>query len=229
MGQKMNEACPHCTKAIFIETIETEIGEDTDSSFGIISYVCPSCQKIVIKLIEMPKNNVFSMNKTAIYNPEYIKSKNTVYPQNINRPPIPKEVPLKYATDYNEACLILNYSPKASATLSRRCLQSIIHDELNIDYNNLNREIDDVIKNQKFNSQILALLHSLREFGNFGAHSTKDTKSGEILEVEPGEAEYCLSILDAIFDFQFVQPAKYEEIKKDLNVKLKAAGKKEIK
>jgi hypothetical protein len=40
------------------------------------------------------------------------------------------------------------------------------------------------------------------------AHPNKSTATGDYLEVEPGEAEWGLDILDGLFDFYFVQPAK---------------------
>jgi hypothetical protein len=40
----------------------------------------------------------------------------------------PNYVPKVILDDYNEACLIRDLSPKASATLSRRCLQGMIRD-----------------------------------------------------------------------------------------------------
>jgi hypothetical protein len=43
--------------------------------------------------------------------------------------PAPIEVPKEFADDYNEACLILEDSPKSSAALSRRCLQHILREK----------------------------------------------------------------------------------------------------
>ena len=40
----------------------------------------------------------------------------------------PEYVPVQIRSDYEEAYAILSISPKASATLSRRCLQGMIHD-----------------------------------------------------------------------------------------------------
>lgn len=223
----LNTQCPHCLKYATVNQMETHLNADIDGNWWIIHYNCPACEKKVIHIILMDNVSVGVLQ--PLPNDQYQKQNQLVYPKNINRSPIPNEVPKKYADDYKESCLVLCDSPKASAALSRRCLQSIIHDELNIDHNNLNREIDDVIKNNKLPSSILGLLHGLREFGNFGAHPTKDINSGEILEVELGEAEFCLSILETIFDHQFVQPAKAAVIKNDLNNKLIAAGKNPIK
>jgi hypothetical protein len=51
-----------------------------------------------------------------------------IYPVGTNRGPIPPEVPEHIARDYSEACRVLPSSAKASAALSRRCLQTILHE-----------------------------------------------------------------------------------------------------
>src|ERR1700747_2613017 len=48
------------------------------------------------------------------------------YPKAINRKPTPKEVPSEIKEHYEEAPPLLPFSSKASAALSRRCLQSIL-------------------------------------------------------------------------------------------------------
>lgn len=47
--------------------------------------------------------------------------------------------------------------------------------------------------------------------------------------MEPGEAEWNLDVLEALFDFYFVAPAKAQERRDALNRKLKEAGKGPIK
>jgi hypothetical protein len=49
------------------------------------------------------------------------------------------------------------------------------------------------------------------------------------MDVEPGEAEWNLDVLDALFDVYFVQPALAAKRKAELNKKLREAGKPEIK
>ena len=53
--------------------------------------------------------------------------------------------------------------------------------------------------------------------------SCKNT--GEIVEVEPGEAEWLLDTLEGLLDFYFIQPALLKEKQEALNKKLAAAGK----
>jgi hypothetical protein len=66
---------------------------------------------------------------------------------------------------------------------------------------------------------------AIRNIGNFAAHPIKSTASGEVLPVEPGEAEWTLDVLDGLFDFYFVQPSLLQRKKAALNAKLASANK----
>ena len=60
---------------------------------------------------------------------------------------MPPQVPSKFAEDYREACLVLDDSPKASAALSRRCLQYILQEKAGVKHENLAKEIQEIINN----------------------------------------------------------------------------------
>ena len=57
------------------------------------------------------------------------------------------------------------------------------------------------------------MIDGVRVIGNFAAHPIKSQHTGEVIEVEPGEAEWLLETLEGFFDFYFVQPAKLGEKK----------------
>ncbi len=61
--------------------------------------------------------------------------------------------------------------------------------------------------------------------GNFAAHPMKSQLTGLILDVEPGEAEWTLDVLEELFDFYFVLPAVIQKKKDAFNKKLQDAGK----
>jgi hypothetical protein len=69
------------------------------------------------------------------------------------------------------------------------------------------------------------MVDAIRNIGNFAAHPMKSKTSGEVLPVEPGEAEWNLDALDALFDFFFVQPETIRKKREALNQKLDQAGK----
>lgn len=72
--------------------------------------------------------------------------------------------------DYNEACLIRDLSPKASATLARRCLQGRIRDSWGLSENRL---IDEIRKlSDKVDPETWAAIDAVRGVGNTGAHRT---------------------------------------------------------
>ena len=78
-------------------------------------------------------------------------------------------------------------------------------------------------------SYIAESLHEVRTIGNFAAHPMKSTSTGEIVDVEEGEAESNLNTVEALFDFYFVQPAKAKAKRAAVNQKLKDVGKPELK
>ena len=147
------------------------------------------------------------------------------YPKGISRTPLGPEIPEHLANDYAEACLTLPDSPKASAALSRRCLQTILREKAGVKRSDLVNEIQQVLDSGKLPSHIVESLDGIRNIGNFAAHPIKSTATGEIIEVEPGEAEWNLDTLESLFDFYFTQPAATKRKRDALNAKLKAAGK----
>jgi hypothetical protein len=86
-------------------------------------------------------------------------------------------------------------------------------------------QIQEVLDAKTLPQQLAQDLDAVRNIGAFAAHPIKSTNTGEIIEVEPGEAEWLLTILEGLFDFYFVQPAAHERRRDTLNAKLKDAGK----
>ncbi len=78
-------------------------------------------------------------------------------------------------------------------------------------------------------SQVVELIDAIRQIGNISAHAFENDISGEIIEVEPEEAELCLSILHLMFDYHFVKPNWAKRIIEQTNNKLQSAGKNVIK
>jgi hypothetical protein len=131
-------------------------------------------------------------------------------------------VPKHIASDYREAAAIVHLSPKASAALSRRCLQAILLEAGGASQHDLSKQIDAILPTLP--SDIAQSVDTLRIIGNFAAHPIKDKSSGQIIEVEPGEAEWNLDVLDKLFDFYYVRPQVSKHWRDMSNAKLVAAG-----
>lgn len=216
--------CPHCTVEVNPNFKEIYLGEDTQAHWSLYTMICPNpdCGKMIIKLAAGDPQKDYRGRIVGIMVTRY---ELTVNPLISSRPPVPKEVDEKFATDYKEACLVLKFSPKASAALSRRCLQNILREKALVKPGDLYREIQQVIDNNSLPSHLSASIDAIRSIGNFGTHPIKSTSTGEIVEVEVGEAEWTLDVLESLFDFYFVQPAILQMKKDALNKKLEDSGK----
>lgn len=218
--------CPHCRVEFHDEPESTLIGVDADGGWVLVRRNCPACKRMILRLLNGPpaytqSNEFYTINK--------VRKEFLVRPKGISRPPCPSEVPKEFVEDYTEACLVISDSPKASAALSRRCLQHILRKIAKVKPSNLDNEIQQVIDSGNLPSHIVEVIDAVRNIGNFAAHPLKSKKSGEILPVEPVEAEWNLDVLEALFDFYFVQPAVVRKKKAALDKKLKEAGKKPMK
>lgn len=212
--------CPHCLQNFFEDWSEQFRGVDADGSWRISSCLCPSCKKYILKLEKYFQSSSNTGN--------WLEYK-LIRPKGISRSPLSEEVPEQYAIDYKEACLVMSDSPKASSALSRRCLQLLLRDKVGVTQKDLSQQINDVLSQNILPSYLSESLDAVRNIGNFAAHPLKHQSSGEIVDVEPGEAEWNLDVLEGLFDFFFVQPNIIKQKRDKLNQKLNDLGKPEMK
>lgn len=216
--------CPHCLESFhdFYEVIP--VGNDASGDWGVISRKCPSCERVVLVL---GSGKIGSIGGRHVL--EFIKDERLIYPRAPSRVPLSKEVPDEFAREYREACTVLADSPKASAALSRRCLQRLLRGKAGVKPSNLADEIQEVMDSGTLPPYIAESIDDVRNIGNFAAQPMKSERTGEIIDVEPGEADWNLDVLEALFNFYFVQPAIIKKKREILNLKLKEFDKKSAK
>lgn len=213
--------CPYCRVAFadnwnafpdLVDQIRVDRPGDEILGFTTsLRYInCPTCGRLLLQYT---------------YGEPFEKEWTTILPEHPPPRPIPPEVDGRFRADFREACLVLPLSPKASAALSRRCLQHVLREKAGVKPGNLVGEIEAAIEKSGLPAWLSTPLHAIRAVGNFSAHPMKDTATGEIVDVEPGEADWMLDLLEQLFDFYFVQPARSASFMQALNQKLEAAGK----
>jgi uncharacterized protein DUF4145 len=206
--------CPHCAVTIHGQWYKTSINFGPGSNTGWLVQIaqCPACNRMILQAQE----------------PEETKKWFQFFPKGSNRGPVPNDVPNDIAEDYNQAALVLSDSPKASAALSRRCLQAILR-EAGYKHKDLAQQIAAVLSETDARKALPTGVHStldaIRNFGNFSAHPITDQTTLQIIDVEPHEAESCLDILDALFDHYYTRPAVAKTQRQLLDAKLAAAKK----
>lgn len=155
-----------------------------------------------------------------------------ILPRGANRGPVPNDVPAPIAQDCIEACNVLPVSAKASAALSRRCLQHMLRSH-GYKARDLANEIDLLLKEtdplKALPIRLRETIDAIRNFGNFAAHPNEDKATLEIIDVEPHEAEWCLETIEELFEHFYVGPAVAAAKKAALNAKLASGGKPQAK
>jgi hypothetical protein len=203
--------CPYCRQVATIT--ENNVSSDIHSfnennklgQLGLYSYVtvCPNskCREFTIR--------------AALYKAEYRQNVRLIgepilswnlKPESSAKP-FPDYIPAAILQDYEEACLICSLSPKASAALSRRCLQGIIRDFWRIVKARLIDEINEL--KGKIDSTTWQAIDAVRSIGNIGAHMEKDINL--IVDVEPNEADMLLRLIEVLLQEWYVNRYEREQ------------------
>ena len=113
----------------------------------------------------------------------------------------PGYIPEQIREDYEEACKIAELSPKASATLARRCLQGIIRDFYGITKSRLCDEVNAI--QEKVDAELFDAIDAIRMIGNIGAHMEKDVNL--IVDIEPEEAQQLIELIELLFEETYIR------------------------
>jgi hypothetical protein len=98
-----------------------------------------------------------------------------------------------------------------SAVLSRRILADLLERYDGQTQFSLAARIDNFSKDTTHPRRLRENLHYLREIADFGAHTQKDDQA-EIVDVDRHEAEWTLEIIDRLFEYFILDPARDKEI-----------------
>lgn len=222
--------CPACGVCVRIDfeprgVVRVE-DERSQHGYDIADGFCPACEHHIIVLRYGRYHDNAPEWRCEIGAPDRYE---IIWPRGgVARRP-PAEVPSEIAVDYSEASAVLPISPKASAAISRRLLQIVLREKFEIKKPSLAQEIEAFIQSPGVPTTLSDAVDAVRNVGNFAAHPIKDTNTGEVIPVEPGEAEWLLDVLESLFDFAYVQPERIKANKAKLNAKLQAAGKPSMK
>jgi hypothetical protein len=110
-------------------------------------------------------------------------------------------------------------SPKASATLSRRCLQGILRDFWGVKPGRLVDEINEI--RPKVDPLTWDAIEAVRQLGNIGAHMEKDINI--IVDVDPDEAKLLIELIETLLREWYIAR---EERKTRMGALVTAASKK---
>jgi hypothetical protein len=220
--------CPHCSTVVKFDWYSSNFFQETTEidKYKKLEYAsCLNCSELVVVL---KKGTIEVYDDIGSEDINELEWEKIIFPKTNNFQES-QDIPEVYFEDYEEAIKVISASPKASAALSRRLLQSLLRDEFGIKKRSLAQEIETFIELEGIPTHITDAVDAVRNIGNLAAHPTKNENTGEIVPVENGEAEWLIEVIEALFDFVFIQPIKLERRRKELNLKLTEIGKPPLK
>lgn len=216
----MNWTCPHCNRDQVVTDPNVYVGFHRlqvrdENEFGgkvgvrIETILCAnsSCKKITLKV---------ALAKWGFVSGEgWVELKDVpdiavfpLLPESAAKSQ-PAYIPAPLREDYREACRVRDLSPKAAATLARRCLQGMIRDFCEISKSTLNAEISELRRLIDVGEQPRGVTHesmdaidAVRSFGNTGAHMERDIDV--IVPVDPDEAQLLIELIELLFEEWYV-------------------------
>ena len=218
--ENYNRQCPYCGRHITVSTDNSEIvqfnlvkldksGKTKGVSFEHI--VCPNqaCRRTIL-IVDIRYNLVEDFMMTGktvdlLFNNRILSQKQLLPASSAKH--FPEYIPEAIRQDYEEACLIRDLSPKASATLARRCLQGMIRDFWGIQKGRLYDEI--AALEGKVATEEWEAIDALRQIGNIGAHMDKDVNV--ILDIEPEEAGHLIEFIEYLLESWYVERHRRRE------------------
>lgn len=181
----------------FFNTSVSPCSYDSNYRLMIEFYKCPYCDNI---------------SSVVHYNGTKLPQKTIpIYPQSFAKQ-FPEYIPEAIRNDYEEACNILTASPKASATLSRRCLQGIIRDYWKVSCATLSKEIDAL--KEKIDPELWKAIDAFRKIGNIGAHMEKDVNT--IVDIEPDEADKLIKLIELLMKEWYITSHERQQLLGDI-------------
>jgi hypothetical protein len=116
--------------------------------------------------------------------------------------------------------------------MSRRCLQSLLNHQ-GYGAKDLSKQIDLLMNEQRpgfaLPQDLVISVDAIRQFGNFAAHPIRSLATLEIVDVEDGEAEWCIELCEQLIEHFFERPGRTKERVEAANLKTGLAGKPPLK
>lgn len=170
---------------------------DDDSCIELSFFKCPNCGEFTISAKGLGRcvKNISSQLRPASLAKQF-----------------PNYIPEAIRQDYEEACAIVNLSPKASATLSRRCLQGMIRDFWGIKETNLSKAIGEL--EDKIPATQWRVIDGVRRIGNIGAHMEKDINL--IVDIDSDEAQKLIKLIEHLLEQWYINRHEQELLYADI-------------
>ena len=179
-----------------VATLPLKIGQTChgNMALGWTAFRCPNTKCNELTLHVRVGCAVIASGGRLLIDPKQMIQASRLRPEYYSKPQ-PDYIPEPLRDDYHEACRICDLSPKAAATLARRCLQGINRDFWKMRKRTLHAEIAELEK--IVSKDLWEAIDAVRKIGNIGAHFEEDVN--KIVRIDPGEAAKLVELIEILF------------------------------
>lgn len=222
MAESFGWTCPFCQHAQTVTEAKQSVGHDHINISGLAEGDCgvywsaigcsnPNCRhlSLTVQLTRDAQNSHYYWYRKA-----EIRLIGMI-PASFAKV-LPEYVPPPIVEDYAEACAVRDLSPKASATLARRCLQGMIRDFCGIQKKTLYEEItalkaaaDNGTAPVGVSPDSIEAIDAVRTVGNIGAHMEADINV--IVGVDADEAQILIDLIESLIEDWYIARKKRED------------------
>lgn len=214
----LNFTCPYCSHPttitdpnyfenwVYLDVEESNLGK---VGLKVVAINCPNneCNQLYLKVLLTKSLENYNQHRESSMLQQW-----QLLPESEAKV-LPDYIPKPVQEDYYQACRIRDLSPKASATLARRCIQGMIRDFYGISKPTLQQEINAL--EEKVDPLVWEAIDAVRSVGNIGAHMEKDINL--IVDVDPDEAQLLIGLIEQLIEDWYIQ----RKNQKDRLIKIK--------
>jgi hypothetical protein len=184
----------------------------------VVKYVvCPNPQCRKFSLIVSLHGLELTGNRA--YTGKHIKTWALIPPSRALSFPV--LVPQKVLDDYQEACLTIEFSPKVSAALARRCLSEMLRDFWQVQPGRLIDEFRQI--KGTVDPLTWEAIESVKKCGMIGARF--ESEGTQILDTEPGEAKMLIGLIETLVeDWYVAREERRNRLEKIRQISIVGAG-----
>lgn len=182
--------CPHCRAEFEEKPHYFALGIDQDGTWQVSNQRCPACDRLIVSVC----------TKEGCSYP--------AWPATSARARLSEDVPAELAAEYLAASQILAYSEQASAAISRRLLHKVLAAQSGAGYGGLADQIRRAVSSPALPPYLKEALQTYVQVVQLGSDSTRSYRPEALVPLAVGEADWLLDLLQPLFEFYYVQPAK---------------------
>jgi hypothetical protein len=196
--------CPFCNRDLTVTEKDRQTAfadlalDNADGPRRLVSkfVVCPNpeCRKFSLSA----SLHGLKQSGGRSYTGQHLKTWDLVPPSRARSFPV--AIPKNVLENYQEACIMLEPSPKVAAALSRRCLSEMLRDFWQVQPGRLIDEFRQI--KGAADPLTWETIESVRNSGMIGARF--ESEGAEIVDSDPGEAKLLIGLIETLIEDWYV-------------------------